>query len=100
MKALSISPKELAQKAADSAHKHAAIVFILFLLTVYSFLSWRIVHFSQQEPATSDVTTQLKTAGVPKVNPEAIRKIEQLKDNSVSVQTLFDQARNSPFQEQ
>ncbi|HSH55277.1 MAG TPA: hypothetical protein VK983_00465 [Candidatus Limnocylindrales bacterium] len=95
----SINPKELFRKSATTAHKYALVGFLVFLVSVYGFLSWRILYFSQLEPDQSEVTNQLKTAGVPKINEDAIRKIEQLKDNSVSVQTLFEQARDNPFQE-
>ncbi len=99
MKAPDINLKELLQKTTASAHRYAVLAFLLFLLSVYGFLGWRIAYYSQREPDPTEVTAQMKTAGVPKVNPDAIRKIEQLKDNSVNVQTLFDQARENPFQE-
>lgn len=95
----STSPKKALQKAAQTAHKYAATLFLLFLLGIYGFLGWRIVSFTQAEPDQSEVTAQLKTSGVPKVDPDVVKKMQQLKDNSVNVQTLFDQARENPFQE-
>ncbi len=99
MTAPAINLKDLLKKASSTVHRYAILGFLLFLVAVYGFLSWRIAHFSQLEPDQMEVTTQLKTAGVPNVNEDVIRKIEQLKDNSVSVQTLFEQARDNPLQE-
>ncbi len=99
MKALNLSPKESLIKAVNAVHSYAALLFIIFVIVIYGFLTWRIAYYSQLEPSQTDVMTELKTAGVPNVNPEVIKKIEQLKDNSVTVQALFDQARDNPFQE-
>lgn len=80
-------------------YHYAAVLFLLFLVVIYGFLAWRTLSLSQTEPDQSAVTTELKTAGVPKIDQDVLNKIQQLQDNSVSVQTLFDQARNNPFKE-
>jgi predicted negative regulator of RcsB-dependent stress response len=80
------------------ARKNAPLIFVVFLLAVYGFLAWRITQLIQTEPSPSDVSAKLQT-GVPKVDPTVIQKIEDLKDSNVNVQTIFDNARNNPFQE-
>lgn len=80
-------------------HRDAPLFIIVFLIAIYGFLSWRIVTLLQAEPDDSQVSSQLQTIGVPKVDPDVVSKINQLEDNSVSVQTLFDQARQNPFNE-
>ena len=52
-----------------------------------------------QEPNEDDVTAQLQAVHPPKLDPAIITKIQQLQDNSVGVQALFNEARNNPFQE-
>jgi len=81
------------------ARKNAAVVFFVFLMAIYGFLAWRISQLLQADPNPADVTAQLKTVGIPKVDPEVVKKVQDLKDNNVSVQTLFDDARSNPFQE-
>ncbi len=93
------SYKKSGLKILHTASRYSALFFILFLLGVYAILAWRVVYFTQMDPDPSAVSAQVKSAGVPKVDPEVVKKIEQLKDNSVSVQTLFEQARSSPFKE-
>lgn len=99
MKSPSLDPKELAHKTTLVARKYSVLLFVLFLVSIYGFLGWRINYYSQIAPDQNDITAQLKTAGVPKVDPEVVKKIQQLQDNSVNAQTLFDQARDNPFQE-
>lgn len=82
-----------------TARKYAALAFLLFLVAIYGFLGWRIVSLTGEEPNQADVSTQLKTVGVPKVNQDVVDKMQKLDDNSVSVHTLFDQARQNPFSE-
>jgi predicted negative regulator of RcsB-dependent stress response len=91
--------RERAGQILEKLHRYAVPLFMLFLLAVYGFLSWRIYTLNQVAADESAVTKQLKTAGVPKINEDVLKKIEQLQDNSVEVQTLFDQARSNPFQE-
>lgn len=79
--------------------RYSALLFILLLLVIYGFLAWRISQLMQREPDQTAIATELKTVGVPKVNEDVIKKMEQLEDNSVSAQTLFDEARKNPFYE-
>lgn len=81
------------------ARQNAALIFIVFLVAIYGFLTWRIMQLMQTQPSSSDVSAQLQTVGVPKVDPTVVQKMEDLKDNNISVQALFDNARSNPFQE-
>jgi predicted negative regulator of RcsB-dependent stress response len=93
------SPKDTIVRYLHLARKNAPFTIFVFLIAIYGFLSWRIVTLMQAEPDDTQVSAKLQTVGVPKVDPEVISKISQLEDNSVSVQTLFDQARQNPFSE-
>lgn len=99
MKNIQLTPKETLLKTAHAAHRYALVMFLILLLAVYGFLLWRIAYFSGLEPDQAEVSAQLKTAGVPKIDPAVVKKMQDLKDNSVNVQTLFDKARDNPFQE-
>jgi len=52
---------------------------------------------SNPEPDEDEVATS--SASVPRIDDEAIRQLQTLKDNSVNVQTLFEQGRTNPFTE-
>jgi hypothetical protein len=49
------------------------------------------------QPSDSAVSSQIHSANIPNIGGIDVTKIESLRDNSVSVQALFDQARNNPF---
>lgn len=79
--------------------RYAVFIFIVALLAMYSFLVWRINMLTELEPSEDSVTEKLQTVKRPKIDQAAVDKIQQLEDNSVEVQTLFQQARENPFQE-
>lgn len=98
---LSMDFKQLPQQLGQAGHKIARYIPILFFVIVagvYGFLLLQIGTYSKAGPDESVVTAQ--TAGIsPNIDKEAIEQIKQLQDNSVNVQSLFDQARSNPFNE-
>lgn len=72
-------------------------IFFLMVAVLYGFIIWRINTFSNTPASTSEVTAQA-TADA-RIDPATVAKIQSLQDNSVSVQSLFDSARQNPFQE-
>lgn len=101
-KNLNIDLKTITTKLAGFAEKlrtYSVMVFIVVLVSIYSFLVFRINMLNGQEPSEDAVTEKLQTVKRPKIDQSAVDKIQQLQDNSVEVQTLFQQARDNPFQE-
>ncbi|MGB4966806.1 MAG: hypothetical protein WBO35_01240 [Candidatus Saccharimonadales bacterium] len=75
-------------------------IFIFFLLvcSLYGFIVWRINVLTTAEPTQ----TELKNAGQttsPRISKDVVEKMQSMQDNSVRVQTIFNEARNNPFQE-
>lgn len=91
--------KETLAHYVNNVRKNAALIALVFVVAVYGFLGYQIFTLFQAQPNESQVSSQLQTVGIPKVDPTVISKINQLEDNSVSVQSLFDQARQNPFNE-
>ncbi len=80
--------------------KHYAIfIFMIILLGIFGFLVFRINQYSQTEPTNDAVQEKLQTTKRPKVDQAVLDKIQQLQGQNVQVQSLFDQARNNPFNE-
>jgi hypothetical protein len=77
--------------------RYEALLFFMLLAMIYSFIVYRINVLSSVAPDTSSVSTASATQ--PHIDPTVVQKIQSLQDNSVSVQSLFDQARNNPFHE-
>ncbi len=83
----------------QKARRYFGFIFMIALLGIYGFLIFRINTLNNQEPADDDVTAKLKTVQRPKIDQSVIDKIQQLQDNSVDVKSLFNKARDNPFQE-
>lgn len=76
---------------------YKAFIFFLAVALLYGFIIWRINVFSNTPASTSEEAAQ--TTAQPHIDQATIDKIKSLQDNSVSVQALFSQARDNPFQE-
>ena len=81
------------------AKRYLPALFCLLLVGIYGFLVYRVSVLNSTEPSSSDVATQSRTAQVPRIDPAVVSQLKSLQDNSVSVQSLFVEARNNPFQE-
>ncbi len=79
--------------------KYAAFVFIISILLIYAFLVVRISTLSQAEPSEDAVAAQSNTIKRLKIDQASIEKIEQLEDQNIGVQSLFESARDNPFQD-
>ena len=79
--------------------KYAVLLFILLVAIVYGFLVMRINSMQSAPPSSVNGTQKVTTAATPRIDPKIVQQLQQLQDNSVSVKTLFDQARSNPFQE-
>jgi len=78
--------------------RYSMIIFIVFVVCLYGFVLIRVNSLSHAEPLATDVNQQIKAAAIPNIDQAVIKKLQSLQDNSVSVQSLFDQARSNPFQ--
>ncbi len=79
-------------------NRYAIILFFLLLITVYGFVLLKINSLTNAQPSNTSVTTQAQTVAIPHIDPTVVKQIQNLQDNSVSVQALFNQARTNPFQ--
>ena len=79
--------------------KYSPVLFLLLLAAVYGFVLFRASQLISAQPSDSDVSSQTQSAVTPHVDPAAVDQLQALQDNSVSVKSLFDQARSNPFQE-
>jgi len=78
--------------------RYSLIIFIVFVASLYGFLVFRISTLSNAQPSQDAVSSQVKKAKVPHIDESVVKQLQSLEDNSVNVKTLFNQARNNPFQ--
>lgn len=98
---MSINLKELPQELARLGHKIAPyipLVFFVLVATVYGIVLLRITMLSNAQPDASAVSAQI-TELTPHIDKASAAKLKGLEDNSVNVQSLFNDARGNPFGE-
>ena len=97
-----ISPKFNIEKASaglQNIRRYSFIIFIVLVAGIYGFVLLRINSLSNIQPSDDAVNSQVQAAQIPKIDKAVVKQLKALQDNSVNVQSLFDQARTSPFQE-
>ncbi len=81
-----------------SLKRYSFIIFIVFIAILYGFVLFRVNNLTHAQPLATDISEQVKAAAIPHIDQAIVKKLQSLQDNSVSVQSLFDQARSNPFQ--
>jgi len=84
-------------KAGRAVGAYRVFLFFLVVASLYGYIVWRINVFSNTPASTAEQAAQ--TTAQPRIDPDTIAKIHSLQDNSIGVQSLFDAARQNPFQE-
>ena len=79
--------------------RYRVLIFIILVTAVYGYVLFTINSLTRQQPSSQSVNTELKTIKVPKIDQTVVKQLQQLRDNNVSVHTLFEQARDNPFNE-
>ena len=92
----SIKPK--LKKYLQLLNKHLVFAVLLVILLAYLLVVWRISGLATAEPNTSDTSAEISTA-IPKVDKKAVQQILTLEQSSTEIHSLFNSARNNPFQE-
>lgn len=96
-----ISLKTILSKATTLLQKlqaYSFVTFLVFVALIYGFVLLKINSLRSAQPSDTAVSTQVQAAQIPHIDETVVQQLESLQDNSVSVQTLFDQARSNPFQ--
>lgn len=79
--------------------RHSAFLFFVLLAIIYSYIIFSINDLSGVSPDQATLSRSPSATAQPHIDPKVVQKLQSLQDNSVNVQTLFDQARQNPFQE-
>jgi hypothetical protein len=79
--------------------RYGGLGFFVLFAVVYAFVIMRISALSDVQVSDSDVASQVSATPMPRIDPRTISQLRSLNDNSVNVQTLFQQGRTNPFKE-
>lgn len=93
------SIKSALTHAATGVRKYASVVIFLLFMAVYGYMIAQINSLSNPTLDQSTVAAEAKALPKLKLDEEAVKKLQSLNDNSVNVQTLFEQGRSNPFEE-
>ncbi len=83
----------------ERLRRYAVLGFFVLIAFLFGFLILRISSYAQTEPSEDAVTEKLTTVQRPKIDQNALLKIQQLEDQNVEVKSLFERARDNPFSE-
>jgi hypothetical protein len=78
---------------------YIGVLFFILFAAVYGIVILRISALNSAQPPQSDVDAQVQASPSLHIDANAVKQLETLKDNSVNVQSLFEQDRTNPFQE-
>jgi hypothetical protein len=73
------------------------IIFLVLIFGLYGFLVYRINTLDNLQPSSDQVSAQDDPIRATHIDPSVVTQLQSLQDHSVTVQSLFDQARNNPF---
>ncbi len=79
--------------------QYGSFVVSILILLLFIWMVSRINIYSRREPNETELAERLKGVKKPKIDDEIVAKIEDLKDNNIQVQAIFDKARENPFSE-
>ena len=78
---------------------HVVFAAVIVVLIAYLFMVWKINGFATAEPSAEATVAAEAHTKIPKVDQKAIQQIQSLENSSPELHSLFDNARNNPFQE-
>ena len=83
----------------EKLKQYKTLLFIVSLALIFGFLIMKINTYAQIEPTEDAINEKLTNIQRPKIDANALAKIQQLEDQNVEVKSLFEQARDNPFSE-
>ncbi len=91
--------RHIGQSLGRGLNKYRVVIVFVVLALLYLFIIWRINVLVVAAPSEEEVKTAESGQTMVRIDETVVQKMMNLKDNSVRVQTLFEDARNNPFSE-
>lgn len=82
----------------QTLRKYASVIIFVLFTGIYGYFTLQINALSNPDVDEPDVAGQTKALALPHIDEDAAKKLQSLEDNSVNVQTIFEQGRADPFQ--
>lgn len=78
--------------------RDSVMIFLAIVAIIFGFLIWKIGSLASAEPDQDALDEKLLSVVRPRIDPEGIKKIEDLQAQNINIQSYFS-GRNNPFQE-
>ncbi len=79
--------------------RYSVVLAIVIIVGLYAYLVMQISSSATTEPSQAQVAEELGAVKRLRIDQESIDKIQQLEDQNIVVQSLFEEARDNPFSE-
>ncbi len=79
--------------------RYSFLIFLAFVVLLYGFVVLRINSLTTAQPSSDAVASHVQATHSLHIDKSVVNQLQSLQDNSVSVKSLFNQARDNPFQE-
>ena len=82
----------------DFIARYAVLLFVLFVAVIFGFLTLNIASFANREPTDTQIEERLSGSRGITLKDDVVQKIEALQDHNISLESLFDNGRDNPFE--
>lgn len=79
--------------------RFAPILFIVIVLSIYGFLILYVNNLTAVSVDDDEVIEMLEVTTRPQIDQQAVEAIEELQDQNIQIESLFEEARDNPFSE-
>lgn len=88
-----------ARKLGNVFKRYAALSLFILVIGAYSFTVFEINRLVNSQPSEEKIAEKLQTTTVPRIDEQTMMTIQNLEDQNIKTQAIFDQARQNPFAE-
>jgi hypothetical protein len=78
--------------------RYSVVLFIVSIVGIFVYMTLSIARYANLEPTSQQVDEKKASMTVVKLDEKSITKIKQLQDQNISIEVLFNNGRENPFQ--
>lgn len=82
----------------DFTSRYAVMIFVFSFVAVTGYLTFQIATLSSAEPSEAQQDERRQELKKVTLNKENIAKLEALQDQNVTIESIFDNGRENPFE--
>lgn len=87
------------QPISSFVSKHKIVLSLILVASIYNLMLFKINSLASKEPDPVTLEDKLQNVKVIKIDEDVVKKLNVLEDRNITLETLFDNGRDNPFQE-